>query len=373
MKIILSKADLTTAISKVQSVVALRPVAPILGTILMEAKEDELILTATDLMVSIRVFIGAKVLEEGGITIPARKFFQLIRELTAPQIEIHSMGPDVVFINAGASHFKIPGMLPSEFPPFPDLSTGLILNLSGASLKSTLMRTQFAAAREDARIYLNGVCMELEGEHLTCIGSDGKRLAKVHIAAPLPAKHKSISLIPIKAVEEMLRLLPNETVELTLMPDKLALRTPSSLLMTKLLSGKFPDYSRFIPQTKGEGIALHREELQILLRQIILFTSDEDGAARFLFSAGELSMEVEHGELGAGKVKMAANYTGEKLEIAFNIRYFLEALAHSTDEIVYLHITHPFEPGLLTDSTTAQFVLMPMRITAPAVATPNIA
>ena len=70
---------------------------------------------------------------------------------------------------------------------------------------------------------------------------------------------------------------------------------------------------------------------------------------------------------------MAANYTGEKLEIAFNIRYFLEALAHSTDEIVYLHITHPFEPGLLTDSTTAQFVLMPMRITAPAVATPNIA
>jgi DNA polymerase-3 subunit beta len=365
MKIIISRLELLALIGKIQNAVPSKPTIPILANILVEAVDDQLIISATDLTVSMRAYAECKVQEEGSITLPARKFFQLIRELTAPQVEIHSISPEIATINAGSSHFKIHGMHKSEFPALPDLSEGTQFSIPSASLKELLSRSAFAAARDDSRQVLNGVLLQNANQVATFTGTDGKRLAKIHSAVDLPSEFNGSCIVPLKAVEEMVRMLDVKeegVAKIIMMADKIALELRSATLVSKLLSGQFPDVSRVIPEQKEQAIALHREELMSLLRQVIPFTSDDSSSVRFSFITGELHLSAASAEIGEGKVTMPVNYAGEKLEIAFNPVYFLDILRHIKDETVQFNVTDSYNPGLITDSSTAKFVIMPMRL-----------
>jgi len=365
MKLIISRLELVALIGKIQNVVPSKPAIPILANVLVEAIDDQLIISATDLTVSMRAYAECKVQEEGAITLPARRFFQLIRELTAPQVEIHTVSPEIATINAGSSHFKVHGMHKSEFPSFPDLSEAAQFSISSVLLKEMLARSAFAAARDDSRQVLNGILLQSNAQVATFIGTDGKRLAKIHAKVELPADFSGSYIVPLKAIEEMIRMLDikeEEPAKITLMSDKIALEIKSTTLISKLLSGQFPDVSRVIPTQKEQAISLHREELMSLLRQVSLFTSDNNSSVRFSFTTGELHLSATSGEIGEGKVNMPVNYAGEKLEIAFNPAYFLDILRHSKDETVNFNVTDSYNPGLITDSSTAQFVLMPMRL-----------
>lgn len=365
MKAILSRAEWITLIGKIQNVVPTRPAIPILANVLIEAIDDQLIISATDLTVSMRVYAPAKVLEEGAITLPAKRLFQLIRELTAPLVEIHMISPEIAMINAGTSHFKIQGMHKSEFPALPDLSEAIQFEIPSAEMKELLSRTAFAAARDDSRHVLNALLLHNAMQRATLIGTDGKRLAKIYADVNLPADFQGTSIIPLKAVEEMVRMLDSkeeESAKVIMMADKIALEIKSTTLITKLLSGEFPDVSQVIPEQKNNPICLHREELMSLLRQVALFTSEKNSSVRFSFSDGQLHLSAAAGEIGEGQVNMPVNYAGEKLEIAFNPHYFLDVLRHCKDTAVQFNITDSYNPVLITDSSTAQFVIMPMRL-----------
>jgi DNA polymerase III subunit beta len=365
MKVTVSRQKLVALIGKIQNVVPSKPATPVLANILIEAVNDQLIISATDLTVSMRVYMEAEVHKEGSIALPARKFFQLVRELTAPQVEIHTISPEIATVNAGSSHFKVHGMRKNEFPDLPDLSEGVQFSIGCTLLKEMLSRSSFAAARDDSRQVINGVLLQNSNQTATFIGTDGKRLAKIHSTVELPAEFQGSHIIPIKAVEEMVRVLDSkedELAKITLMHDKIAIDLPSTTLITKLLSGQFPDVARIIPEEKEQTIALHREELMSLLRQVSLFTPDTGSSVRFSFTTGELHLSAAAGEIGEGKVNMPVNYAGEKLEIAFNPHFFLDFLRHSKDETVKFSVSDSYNPGLITDSSTAQFVIMPMRL-----------
>lgn len=364
MKVILPKIELFNLIGKIQSVVPLKPSIPVLANILIEAIDDQLIISATDLTVSMRVYCEAKVEEEGAITLPAKRFFQLVRELTAPQVELHSTSPEVAYLNAGTSHFKLNGMHKSEFPQFPDLAEGAHISVSNATLKEMLSRTSFAAARDDSRQELNGVSLQQFDNRITFIGTDGKRLAQLQAA--VESLHNGSYILPIKAVEEMTKVLENsdEPARITMMADKCAVEVGAVTLITKFLSGKYPDVSRVIPEKSPRPIVLHREELMSLLRQVSLFISDGSSAVRFTFTPGVLHLTANSGDIGEGNVSMPVNYTGEKLEAAFNPHYFLDILRHCKDETVNFDIADSYNPGLITDSSSALFMIMPMRLDA---------
>ncbi|HSW86301.1 MAG TPA: DNA polymerase III subunit beta [Rhabdochlamydiaceae bacterium] len=364
MKVIISRADLVSLIGKIQSIVSPKPAIPILANVLIEAIDDQLIISATDLTVSMRAYAEAKVLEEGAITLPARRFFQLVRELTAPQVEIHSDSPEVAFINAGTSHFKIHGMHKSEFPSFPDLSAGAHFTIESTALKELLSRTVFAAAREDSRQVLNGILLQSSDGTATFIGTDGKRLAKLQSSVNIAGQQPGSYILPLKAVEEIIKILDSKevTAKITLMADKASLETGSITLITKLLSGQYPDVSRVIPEKSAQSISLHREELISLLRQVSLFTSEASCSVRFSFQPGSLHLTAMSGDIGEGKVNMPVNYAGSKFDVAFNPNYFLDVLRHSKDETVEFDITDPYNPALITDSSNALFVIMPMRL-----------
>jgi len=366
MKVTVSRPELANLIGKIQSVVSSKPAIPILANVLIQVQNSTLTISATDLTVSMKAEMSADVQEEGAITLPARRFFQLVRELTTPEIELTVNADEIVYVQAGSSQFRLNGISSHEFPTFPDLTQGEQFLMTPNEFKEMLSKSVFAAAKEDSRHVLNGVLMMIENSNATFIGTDGKRLAKVNTSVEVSPEHTSRSLIPLKAVEEIVKTIDSdEMIKISLMSDKIGIETDSTTLITKLLSGAYPDVERVIPKDNPHSLTLHREELMSLLKQVALFTTDKSHSVHFKLSPGELTLTANSSEIGEGKVSMPVDYSGEPFEIAFNPFFFHDILRHCKDETVNFGISNPHNPGLITDSTTANFVIMPMRL-APA-------
>ncbi len=363
MKAVISKNEFVALISKIQSIISAKPAIPILANVLVETIHDQIILSATDLTTSMRCFSDAKVIEEGAIALPARRFFHLIREFTAPQIKI-SCQNNIAEITSGSSIFKINGLPKSDFPTPPDFSGAQQVPILSATMKELLSKTAFSAAHEDSRHVLNGILLQILDKQATFISTDGKRLAKVYSKVDLDASFQGSYILPLKAVEEMIKMLDDsqERCFLSLMHDKASLETGNLLLITKLLSGQYPDVERVIPAETPITVKLHREELISLLRQISLFTSETSCSIRFSFTKGQLELCAAGSDIGEGIVSMPVDYHGEKLQIAFNPFFFLDILRHSKDETVTFSIQDAYNPGVITDSSSALYVIMPMRL-----------
>jgi DNA polymerase-3 subunit beta len=368
MKAVIAKADLVNVIAKIQNIVPAKPAIPILANVLLEAIDDQLVVSATDLTVSMRCYVDAKVIEEGSIALPARRFFQLIRELTAPQVKISAQTNEAAEITTGTSVFKINGMNKSEFPHLPDLAGSPEISLSKSTLKEMFSKTVFAAAREDSRFTLNGVQLQIAQQKATFIGTDGKRLSKISTSVAIDPALQGSYVIPLKAVEEMIKTLDDTDapVTLTLAYDKISLETGPLTLISKLLAGQYPDVNRVIPENIAHRFSMHREELIALLRQVSLFTSDTSHSVRFGFETGQLHLMAVSQEIGEGRVSMPVDYSGPKIDIAFNPFFFLDILRHSKDETIRFGMNDAHNPGVITDTTHALFVIMPMRLNEPA-------
>lgn len=372
MKFVISTDEFNYMITKCLTVVSSKMTIPILSNILIEAVNDELILTATDLTVGVRCYTEAKILEEGATTLPAKKLSQLIKELTAVNITVSTNANEVTEIEADSSRFKLNGMNKNEFPSLPSLSESDSFKIAQAELKDMFFRTAFAVSREDNRYVLTGVYMHISNGEACFVGTDGKRLARAHVKVSIDPSFASSYIIPLKAVEEIIKNLADEgEATVYLMSDKIAVEAGSVIIVTKLLSGDYPDINRVIPESTETVVSLHREELMSLLRQVSLFMADNNHSVRFTFSDGELRLTANTMEIGEGKVSMPANYHGPKLEVAFNPNFFLDILRHSKGETVKMGVTDAYNPGVITDkevdpalvqAPSPLFVLMPMRL-----------
>jgi len=371
MRFIAQRQDLLQLLKRLQTVVGQKAALPILSNILLEAKGNTLTVTGTDLVIGMQTFAEARVQEEGATTLPARRLTQLINELTCHAVEIWKGKDEVIEINANASRFKIHALPPAEYPPFPDLQGAQKTTIDAKAFKESLYKTAFAVSKEDSRYALTGVLMRIEEGLVTFVGTDGKKLSKAHLPPVGSQDFLGNAILPIRAVDELLRNLEGEEkMVLHLQQDRVAVQTPSFLFVTKLLPGEFPDFMRVIPQSPQEMLTIHRDELISLLRQISLFTADASQSVRFSFCPEELKLSANAADVGEGKVSMPLQYSGDKIDIAFNPGYFLDILRHCKGETVTLGITDAYNPGLLIDQepegynskTTPLFMLMPMRL-----------
>jgi DNA polymerase-3 subunit beta len=373
MKFLMSRDELSTLLNGVQNIVALRTPMPILNNILVDASDSKVTLTATDLTVGIRCSANAKVIEPGATTLPARRFAQLIKELSVSYIEVSSNDKDVSQIVADVSTFRIPGMPKGDFPALPDLSGAQRIIVRQKDLKDGLFRTAFAVSQEEDRYILTGVSLTVTEEGGLFVGTDGKRLARATIPVQADGRLSYSCVIPAKAVNELVKNLSDvdESVTLYLLPDKLAVESPNRLILTKLLSGEYPDVDRVIPRQSTCVVALHREELSSLLRQVSLFITEGHISVRCTINEGALQLSANGADVGEGRVSMPINYTGARFDIAFNPLHFLDALRHSRGEFVYMGIQDSFNPVIISDvefGTTTNpfpsplFILMPLRL-----------
>ncbi|NGX62059.1 MAG: DNA polymerase III subunit beta [Chlamydiae bacterium] len=363
MKFVISRSELSDLIKKIQNVVPQNPPMPILSHFLVEADGDELVFTASDLTVGASCRVKAKVLERGALSIPSKRFCQLIRELTDTQIEVFSDESTMVEIQAGSSIFRLHGMDKEGYPALPDLNEAIRFSVESSVLKECLYRTCFAVAKDDSRYALTGILMRIEPEKATFVGTDGKRLAKTEMPLSTTSEATGDYVLPLKAVDEIMKILgEEETATVYLTEDKVGVESGSSLLITKLIADDYPDFTQIANSNSEVEVSLHREELMTLLRQISLFADEEARSVRFSFTPGELILTANTAEVGEGTVSMPINFSSESIEIAFNPHYFQDILRHTRDETLQIGISDPFSPGVLTDSTDSLFILMPMRL-----------
>jgi len=371
MKFIISTQEFNFLINKCLNVVSQKGTIPILSNLLIEAVNNELIITSTDLTVGMRCFTEAKILEEGATTLPAKKLAQLVRELTSLNLEVTTNSNEVTEIVSNSSKFKLVGMNKAEFPSLPKMDGSTQFTVSQKELRDALFRTAFAVSREDNRYVLTGVYMTIANGEASFVGTDGKRLARARITIPIDPSFSGQYIIPLKAVEEILKNLNDDgDATVHLLQDKIGIEASNMLVITKLLSGDYPDVNRVIPEQCDTIVSLHREELMTLLRQMLLFTADTNHSVRFALSDGEMKLTANTMDVGEGKVSMPVNYHGQKLEIAFNSAFFLDILRHTKEETVTMGVTDAYNPGVITDAATfpktsiakSLFVLMPMRL-----------
>lgn len=364
MHVIASRVDLLNISAKFQGIVPAKPALPILANVLLIAENQTLRIVATDLLMSLTITIAASVIEPGSMTIPSRRLFQLLREMTHSEIELKILDDKEALVKAGSSEFKLLMMPGKDYPLFPEITEANELDINQGTLKTLLERSAFAAAKEDTRHVLNGLQMKLESNKLTLTGTDGKRLSKLFTEGSFLFNSKLDVIIPLRAVEEMIKMLDadEENIHVLINQDRLMMTSPNFKFLTQLIAGQYPDVDRVIPQTSAKPIGLHKDELISLLKQVSLFTTDTNCSVRFTFDTGTLYLSAVSDKIGTGNVNMPVNFEGDPFQIAFNPHYFLDILRHTDDEIIEFKATSPYTPGLITDSTKATFVIMPMRL-----------
>lgn len=370
MKFVIATQELNYLINKIQGIIPIRGALPILSNILIEAANGVLTLTGTDLTVGIRCRSEVKILEEGSTTVPAKHFAQLVRELTAMNVEVRTNEHHLTEIFADSSRFKLNGMSGNEFPALPDIAEAQQFKLKQAQLKELLTQTSFAVSKDDNRYALTGVHLHLANGRATFEGTDGKRLARCYLLlGPAESHLKGSYIIPLKAVDEISNNLQEEDGDVTiaLMADKIAFSTDNTLVISKLLSGDYPDIDRVIPEHTPVKMTLHREELTHLLRQVALFAESASKSVRFSFGDGIVHLNANAADIGEGKVNMPVNYSGPPIDIAFNPGFFLDILRQSKQETVALGLIDSFNPGVITqsendDDPNPLYVIMPMRL-----------
>ena len=375
MKLRIGRDELLTGLQRVQGVVEKRNTMPILSNILIEAKQEGAEIVATDLEIGMRGHYKASVQKPGGITLSARKLYEIIKELPSGEIELDSGDNNWTTISAGKSHFKIVGLPSSDYPALPAIEREGLTPLSGAGLLELIRKTLFAAGDNDARYILNGLLVTLISSEkkttLRLVGTDGHRLAVAEQDLGKPgakgAPQEIKAIIPKKAAHEMRRLLEEggDGEPLIGFTKNLMIFRKSGLLLTsRLMEGNYPNYQQVIPKESSKKIGINRLELESALRRVSVLSKDKASAVKLSFAPGRTTLFSSNPDYGEATEEMPAKYEGESLQTGFNARYLLDVFSVMDGENISLQMDGPLSPCLIQEAETPGFkcVVMPIKI-----------
>ncbi len=368
MKFTIAKDQLMAGLQAVQNVVSTRTTLPILSNVLVQAIGDKLQLTATDLDVTVSSAVEADVKEEGATTIPVKRFFSIVRELQASEVEISTDGKNVTSLQAGSSFYKINGISAEEFPPMPKFGETSTVTLPQEKIRAMLKKTSIAISMDESRYVLNGVFMSFQADKLTMVATDGRRLAMSEEELTTESAAIGDIIVPTKAVSELNRLLQNTgEVELKFTENQVSFLIKgeddhSILLMSKLVEGNYPNYKQVIPTETKERVPLGREELLQALRRAEIMTNDKSNSVKLTFAKNNLAITANTPEVGEGRESIAINYKGPDISIAFNPGYMMDPLKVLDVDEVFIELNDELSPGLMRINGPFLYVLMPMRM-----------
>jgi len=285
MKFSVTKEKLLEGLQQVQNVVSTRTTLPILSNVLLQADEDEIHLTTTDLDVGVRGSCEAHVDKTGATTLPARRLFNIVRELPSSEIQVDVDGKNAASIRSGQSFFKILGLPEDEFPPLPKFEEAKVVTIRQKDLRDGVRKTSYAISTDETRYVLNGVLFSFKDNKLTLVATDGRRLAMAEIELEFPRSHEADLIVPTKAVTELQRLLTDEgDVKVSMGSGQIAFDLHKTLLVSKLIEGNYPNYRQVIPAEAKERIKLEREMFLNSLRRVSLLASDKSHSIKLNFS-----------------------------------------------------------------------------------------
>jgi DNA polymerase-3 subunit beta len=369
MEITVSKFELLRELTATQGVVERKTTIPILSNYLLEAAGDKLLLTATDLDLSLRTSCNAKVKKEGACTIPARKLYDYVKLLPDADITIRLLENHWVSIRCGRSNTKMVGMAKSNFPGLPVFPSAGAIKISAPVLRSMIAKTGFAIANEESRYTLNGALMVLKPESITMVATDGHRLAHVEHAETFEGVSGEMkTLIPKKAMDELKSLLDSDVQTIDFAKDESTLffRVGPRLLTSRQLTGQFPNYEAVLPKDISKSIALHGEELGSAIARVAQFADERSRAVRLRLEKGELKISASSTETGESEDSIEVAYDGEAMAIGFNAQYLMDFIKATGSSDVKLELKDAQSAGQLRPAEAEdykyRYIVMPMRI-----------
>jgi len=346
---------------------------PITNNVLLATDEGRLKLAATNLEIAISCWLGAKVEEEGGITIPARLLTDFVNSLPNERVDM-TLSPRTRTLELKCARFegRINGVEAEEFPPIPSIGEGITTKIDAEALRLAITQVAFAAATEETRPVLTGIHSEFDGDRLTLAAADGFRLAvhKAPLAAPVAERTEVI--IPARALSELHRLLSDEEepIEVTINPQRsqVLFRLKDVEMVSQLVQGAFPNYTQLIPQSYVTRAEMSLSELAKAARTASIFAREGSAIVRLLIVPGEelapgrivLSARAE--EVGDNVGEVDATVEGEEARIAFNSKYLSDVLGVLRQDRVVLETTSPSSPGVIRPVGVDNYVhvVMPM-------------
>jgi DNA polymerase III subunit beta len=370
LEIQIAKGDLLKELSVTQGVVERKSTVPILSSFLFETAGNNLLITATDLELSLRTVCTASVKTPGSCTIPARKFYEYIRLLGDGDITIKSLPNDWVQIRSGRSHTKMVGLPRKNFPSLPLFPAPSAITLPREAVRTMIGRTIFAISQEESRYTLNGALLILQPDSMTMVTTDGHRLAYIKTTTNIAGiASEARVLIPRKALAEIYSLLNSGAVIFQFARDdsNLFFRIGSRLLTSRQLAGVFPNYQAVMPRELPHELSLPSAEFSMAIQRVSQF-SDTSNRVSLSPDKNELRLSSSNSELGESEEILTTNYTGDAVKIGFNSGYLLDFLRATNTEKVSFRFKDPNSAAeLRPDSPSGgeyeyKVVVMPMRV-----------
>ena len=358
-----TKEKILDGLQRVQNVVSTRTTLPILSNVLVQAGNDGLKLTTTDLDMAIRCTVEAEVSKVGATTLPARKLFLILKEVGGADIEVEIDERNAASIRSGSSFYKIMGLPEEEFPKFPSVEGGKSLKIEQSVLRDMLKKTAYAASNDETRYVLNGVYMSFKGSKLTVVATDGRRLALVEHDLEVAKGAEAELILPTKVVGELQRLLGDKgDAKLSIGDNQIIVELDGTTLVSKLIEGTYPNFRQVIPAEAKERVQLERELFLAALHRASILVSEKSQSVKLNFAKNNLTITATTPEVGEAKETMAINYKGKDITIAFNPQYLMDPLRNLDADEVFMELTDELSPGVVKVSEPFLYVLMPMRL-----------
>ncbi len=363
MKIAISKENILAGLQQVQNVVTNRTTLPILSNVLFETLDGRLQLTTTDMEMSVRGSVEAEIERGGQTTLPARRLFNIIRELPSSDILIDVDSKNFAAIRCGSVNFKIYGLPKDDFPALPNFEDANTYTLPQKDLRDGLRKTSYASSTDETRYVLNGVLFSFRDEKLTLVATDGRRLAMSDIELEYPKSAEADFIIPSKAVTEVLRLLSDEgDVRIKVTSNQICFEMGETVLTSKLIDGNYPNYKQVVPGESKFRIELEREPLLAGVHRVALLTSDKSRSIKLGFERDNLIIQANTPEVGEAKEEIPIKYNGDDISIAFDPDFLMAPLRALPNDTIFFHLTDGLSPGVIKVTTPFLYVLMPMRM-----------
>lgn len=370
MKFSISRDNLVKSLNLVAGVVERRQTLPILANVLMVLDGDRLSLTGTDLEVELvgRVQLD-KAGDSGEVTIPARKLVDICKSLPEGSKIDFSVKESKVTVKSGRSRFTLSTLPAGEFPNVEDSMGTHQLTLKQGQLKRLIDRTGFAMAQQDVRYYLNGMLWELDSKkQLRVVATDGHRLAMCTLPEKVKVNGEGDTqvILPRKGVLELARLLLDDEADIAIVIGSNHIRavTDDFTFTSKLVDGKFPDYQRVLPRSPDKILMGSRQELRQAFTRTAILSNEKYRGVRLKLTENTLDILANNPEQEEAEETVPVEYSGEALEVGFNVSYLLDVLGVLSGDQVKLSLADPNSSALLEESEAGDslYVVMPMRL-----------
>lgn len=374
LKCTVLRSDFMEGLNSLQNITGKRATLAILSNILIETSNDGLILTGTDLEVGLRLHVPAEINNQGTLTLPSKKIFEIVRESGSESITIEETENSWVIISAGLSTYNLAGMASDEFPQFPEFKEDSFVSFDAGIFSELIEKVIYSVANEQENVYsLTNVLFEAEKReersYLRMISSDGHRLSIMEkdVAADIDRLHLNpVTLIPKKGIQELKKFCDTlDTVELSFEEKQMVARDGQSIMVIRLKQGEFPQYKAIIDAVQLENkIEIERIPFLDSLKRINIFTEDIFHTIQLEIENGKMVLTSQNADLGNAKDIQDITYTGDPLTLGFNCRYFIESLQVMECETVDAYINSNNSPCLMKSDVDEGFlsIIMPMQL-----------